>query len=190
MSAVLEFFVHLRRFIWIVVDRLKEYKVAHRGLGEGVHSFDFDMDEDFFDCFEATKGTTGLVKAKVEIVKSVLLMEVKLRIEGSVKAVCDRCLGEMDLPVKGEMALYVKQGKGDEEDGDSDFILLPQDADYLDLSGPLYELYMLNLPLRVVHPDGECDPEMEHVLEAYAQEKSEKMDPRWEELKKLINNNQ
>lgn len=112
-----------------------------------------------------------------------------MRMAGSVKAVCDRCLGEMDLPVSGEMSLYVKQGKGEEDDGDADFILLAQDADYLDLSEPLYELYMLSIPMRVAHPEGGCDPEMERVLKAYTEEKNDKTDPRWEELKKLINNN-
>ena len=66
------------------------------------------MDEGFFDCFEATKGTRGEVKATVLIVKSSLLMEVRITIEGMVKATCDRCLGEVNLPVSGVMNLYVK----------------------------------------------------------------------------------
>lgn len=35
------------RFTSRVVDRLKEYKIAHRGLGEGVHTFEFVMDDGF-----------------------------------------------------------------------------------------------------------------------------------------------
>ncbi len=172
------------------MDKLKEYKIAYRGLGEGVHSFEFDMGADFFDSFEATRGTEGLVKAKVDIVKSSLLMEVRMEMNGSVKAICDRCLEEMDLPIKGAMRLYVKQGgKEDEDSGDDDFILLSQDADYLDLSEPLYEMFMLNYPLRVVHPEGECNPEMERALEEYTTDENNKIDPRWDELKKLINNN-
>lgn len=48
---------------------------------------------------------------------------------------------------------------------------------------------MLNYPLRVVHPEGECNEEMEQVLEDLAIEENEKIDPRWDELRKLINNN-
>ena len=113
-----------------------------------------------------------------------------MEMNGSVQAICDRCLEEMDLPIKGEMRLYVKQGgKEDEDSGDDDFILLSQDADYLDLSEPLYEMFMLNYPLRVVHPEGECNPEMERALEEYTTDENNKIDPRWDELKKLINNN-
>ena len=168
---------------------MKEYKVAHRGLAEGTHSFEFEMNDEFFDCFDETRGTNGSVKAEVEIVKSASLMVVKMRIDGVVKAICDRCLEEMDLPVRGEMNLFVKQGGDDEESGDADFILLAPEDDYLDLSKPLYELYVLTLPMRVTHPEGECNSEMERILQTYTEEKSEEIDPRWEKLKELINNN-
>ena len=153
------------------MDRLKEYKIAHRGLSEGIHTFEFVMDDNFFNCFDATKGTKGM------------------KIEGAVEAICDRCLEEMELPISGELNLYAKYGER-EEGNDDDFIILAQDDDYLDLSEPLYEVYMLNYPLRVVHPEGECNEEMEHVLEELTmEEENDKIDPRWDELRKLINNN-
>ena len=191
MEGERENFVHLRRFIPRVVDRLKEYKVAYRGLGEGSHLFEFDVDSGFFDCFDATRGTNGAMKVRVELVKSAALMEMRVRIEGTVRAVCDRCLGEMDLPVSGEMNLYVKVGNPEEGNGD-DYIVVSADTDYLDLSEPVYELYMLSYPMRVVHAEGECDGEMEAMLDAYAGEEPDEvqaMDPRWEALKKLKFNN-
>lgn len=182
------FLLSLRRFTSRIVDRLREYKIAFRGLGEGRHPFDFVLDEAFFDCFKATQGTQGRIQARVEIIKSSLLMEVSIKIEGTVKAVCDRCLGEMELPVAGEMSLYVKQS-GREEGNEDDFIVLSPEDDFLDLSSYLYEAYMLYYPMRVVHPEGECDQEMEKVLEEYIKEEEQKpVDPRWDELRKLINN--
>lgn len=170
------------------MDRLREYKIAHRGLGEGKHSFSFVMNSSFFNCFEATEGTEGELQAEVVLVKSSLLIEVKMKISGTVKAVCDRCLGEMDLNVEGEMNLYVKQGERD-NGNDDDYIVLDPDDDFIDLSSTLYEVYMLNYPIRVVHPDGECDEAMEEVLDEYILDEEEKpTDPRWDELKKLINN--
>ena len=134
------------------------------------------MDEGFFDCFEATKGTRGEVKATVLIVKSSLLMEVRITIEGMVKA------------VSGVMNLYVKQN-GREEGNEDDYIILSPEDDYLDVSSYLYETYMLNYPMRVVHPEGECDEDMQEVLHEYVIEEDDKpIDPRWNELKKLINN--
>ncbi|MFR7879436.1 MAG: YceD family protein [Butyricimonas paravirosa] len=170
------------------MDRLKEYKIAHRGLGEGVHTFEFVMDDVFFDCFDATKGTKGKVNASKyrEIIPADGGSDDDRR---TVEAICDRCLEEMELPISGELNLYAKYGER-EEGNDDDFIILAQDDDYLDLSEPLYEVYMLNYPLRVVHPEGECNEEMEHVLEELTmEEENDKIDPRWDELRKLINNN-
>lgn len=178
----------MRRFTSRLVDRLREYKIAFRGLGEGKHSFEFVLDHTFFDCFEATQGTQGEVNASVEIVKSSLLMEVRIKINGTVKATCDRCLGEVVLPIQGEMNLYVKQSIR-EEGNDDDYIIVSPDDDYLDLSPYLYETYMLHYPMKVVHPDGECDKDMQEVLHKYVKEEDEKpIDPRWDELRKLINN--
>lgn len=105
-----------------------------------------------------------------------------------VKATCDRCLGEVNLPVSGVMNLYVKQN-GREEGNEDDYIILSPEDDYLDVSSYLYETYMLNYPMRVVHPEGECDEDMQEVLHEYVIEEDDKpIDPRWNELKKLINN--
>ena len=43
--------------------------------------------------------------------------------------------------------------------------------------------------MRVVHPEGQCDEDMKDVLQKYVRKEDEKpIDPRWNELKKLINN--
>ena len=97
-------------------------------------------------------------------------------------------LGELELPVEGEMELYVKQSER-EEGNDDDFIILAAEDDFIDLSSYLYEVYMLNYPMRVVHPEGECDSDMQDMLDNYIVEENDKPNyPRWYELKKLINN--
>ena len=115
-------------------------------------------------------------------------MEVKIKLDGVVKAVCDRCLGELELPIHGEMELIVKQS-GREEGNDDDYIIVTPEDDFLDMSTYLYETYMLNYPMRVVHEDGECDESMQEMLREYVIDEEEKpIDPRWDELRKLINN--
>ena len=171
-----------------MVKKLKEYKVAFRGLVEGKHLFEFVLDSDFFECFETEREARGEVGATVEIVKTSLLMEVRINVKGTVKAACDRCLGDIAVDVDGAMNLYVKQSER-EEGNEDDFMIVSSDDDYLDLSSYLYETYILNYPLRVVHADGECDEDMQEALSEYIKEENEKpTDPRWDELKKIINN--
>lgn len=115
-------------------------------------------------------------------------MEVKIEIKGQVEAVCDRCLGKMHLPVEGKMNLYVKEGEREEGNEDDYMVVSPED-DFLDIGAYLYEAYMLNYPIRAVHPEGECDQDMQKYLDEYVKDEDQKpADPRWDELKKLINN--
>lgn len=166
---------------------MRTYQIAFRGLPEGKHTFEYVLDELFFNAFPMTEGTHGEVKAEIELIKSSLLMELRVRLNGVVDAICDRCLGEMKLPIEAEGNFYVKQSSR-EEGNDDDFIVLAPDEDYIDMSSYLYEIYMLNYPMRVVHPDGECDESMEEALDEYLVDEEDKpTDPRWDALKKLIN---
>lgn len=169
------------------VDRLKEYRVAYRGLKEGIHTWEYTLDKMFFNCFEATAGTEGEVRCLVKITKSALLMQIDVTMRGEIRTTCDRCLEEMMLPVEGELNLIVKEGER-EEGNEDDYIVLTPEEDYLDLSIPLYETYMLHYPLRVIHPEGECNEEMEQLLKKQLVDEENKIDPRWDELRKLINN--
>ncbi|MDR2413743.1 MAG: DUF177 domain-containing protein [Odoribacteraceae bacterium] len=176
------------------MNKLKEYRVAHKGMNEGKHRFRFTLDREFFDCFEATKGTEGEMIANMEIVKHGTFIEVNAGVEGKVNATCDRCLETMELPVRGEAKFLLKQGgrnnegngEGNDEGNGNDYIVLLPEDDYIDAGVLLYEMFMLNYPIRVVHPAGECSPEMERVLERFAIDAEPAIDPRWEELKKLI----
>ena len=69
------------------------------------------------------------------------------------------------------------------------FAVLVEVLQYLDFAELIYQTYIINYPIRVVHPDGECDGEMQEVLDKYLIDEDNKpTDPRWDELKKLINN--
>ena len=171
------------------MNKLNEYKIAFRNLKEGVHFFEFKLDSVFFDCFDTTKGTVANIDAKITLQKSSLLMEIKIELNGVVKAECDRCLSDLDLDINGELQLYVKQSER-EEGNDDDYIIVHSNDDYIELGSYLYETYMLNYPIRVLHKDGECDEDMQETLAEYMIEEEEERptDPRWDELKKLINN--
>jgi uncharacterized metal-binding protein YceD (DUF177 family) len=58
----------------------------------------------------------------------------------------------------------------------------------------LLESVALEIPITHAHPEGECNIEMEKLLQQYSgakeeTEDGEPVDSRWSELKKLIDNN-
>ena len=58
----------------------------------------------------------------------------------------------------------------------------------------IYEFISLEVPMRHVHPEGECHGEVEELLEQYGaeepgEEQEAPIDERWSELKKILDNN-
>ena len=171
------------------VENSSEYMLAFRGLGLGKHILNFNLGKSFFQKFSALEQTVGSLTAEITIDKGASFMKIHIKVAGVVKAVCDRCLGQLDLPIDGELDIVARES-GRDEGNDDDFLVLSPDEDYIDLSDLIYQTYMLNYPIRVVHDEGECDEKMEELLDRYVVNDSEdkRTDPRWNELKKLINN--
>jgi uncharacterized metal-binding protein YceD (DUF177 family) len=95
--------------------------------------------------------------------------------------------------LESESRLLVKFGKKI-EDSDPDIISLTADENELDLQHHLYEYIHLALPIKRVHPDDQngnstCDPVMLEKLKEHIVEEESDNDPRWDELKKLMNDN-
>ena len=78
-----------------------------------------------------------------------------------------------------------------------EIIILPHEENELNIAQLIYEFIVVSMPLRSVHEDPEeCDPEMISKLEEFSSdnhsqdiELKEEIDPRWEALKKLKDNN-
>ena len=169
------------------------YTIPLSGLKEGHHTLDFEIDNGFFEQFEESEVKEGRLIAYIEMDKRSTHLDMKIRVSGSVRISCDRCLEMFSQPVDSENRLLVKFGKS-LEDIDPDIISVPVDDHELNLQQPIYEFIMLALPIKRVHPADKngksaCDPVMLKKLEELIIEEEKEIDPRWDELKKLINDN-
>jgi uncharacterized protein len=169
------------------------YTVPLSGLKEGHYSFDFEIGKEFFEQFEESEVKEGSLVANIEMDKRSSHSDLTIRISGNVKICCDRCLEMFFHPVVCENRLLVKFGKT-VEDIDPDILSLPVGEHELDLQQHIYEFILLALPIKRVHPndkDGKstCDPVMLKKLDELIVDEEPETDPRWDELKKLMNNN-
>ena len=172
------------------------YNIPLSGLKEGRHTFDFDIWKEFFEEFEESEIKEGSLKAYIEMDKRSSHLDLLIRITGAVFISCDRCLEMFSRPLKCENRLLVKLGKSLSVD-DPDILSLTSDEHELELKQHLYEYIHLALPIKRVHPADKngkstCDPAMlkklrELLVEEEGEEKQN--DPRWDELKKLKNEN-
>ena len=163
------------------------------GLKEGRHTIDFEIGEEFFEQLEESEVKEGSLIAYIEMDKRSSHIDLSVRISGDVKICCDRCLEMFSYPVDCTNRLLVKFGKS-MESSDPDIITLPADEQELDLKQHIYEYILLSIPIKRVHPDDEfgnstCDPFMLKKLEEFIIDQENEIDPRWDELKKLMNDN-
>lgn len=174
-----------------------KYNIEFRGLKEGLHDFEFEIDNKFFEHFKESLVNNGDVTIKVTLEKRSAFLKIRLKIKGWLELTCDRCLENFQQKVKQKTEMFVKFGEKEFEEGENIVWILPEEH-CLNLSHIIYEYVTLSIPLRHVHPknkDGNraCNKEMLNKLENYLQpenDKEEKItDPRWDALKKIIINN-
>lgn len=177
------------------VRKFKEYDITFSGLKQGKHQFDYQIDGRFFELFGNTDFTDVSQQVKVILDKKSTFMELSLFSEGTVNVHCDVTDEPFDLQTKGEMYLLVKFGEA-YNDEDDQVLVLPQGAYQMNIAQYLYELIVLSVPAKRVHPDverGVSDSEMLEQIEKYSvsyqeeeTEQANEVDPRWEKLKKLL----
>jgi uncharacterized protein len=169
------------------------YTIPLSGLKEGRHIFDFEINKEFFEQFEESEIQEGSLTAHVEMDRRKTHLDLLIKIRGKVLVCCDRCLEMFLQPIESENRLLVKFGK-DDGNRDPDILLLDPGEHELDMKQDLYEYILLALPIKKIHPIDQngmstCSPEMLKKLKEHMVEKEPEADPRWDELKKLMNDN-
>jgi uncharacterized metal-binding protein YceD (DUF177 family) len=120
----------------------------------------------FFALFKGSEIEHGKLFSEVILEKQVALLQLDVKIIGSVKVECDRCLDEFDVPVNYKGRLLVKFSKATNEMvPDDEIMILDPAEDEINLSQFLFDSINLNLPIQRVHPEGLCNKEMIKKLE-------------------------
>lgn len=170
----------------------KTYTVNLRDQISPLTTYHWVVDDAFFAQAEQDDIQRGTVDVWLESERTASgAYRLRFNLKGQVWVVCDRCAEALSLDLEGSDELCVKLGEEDADDGE--VITIPEERGTLDLGWNLYEIIALQLPLRRVHPDGECPQEaLEALQRLSADEASEddvqSTDPRWDALKKMLNN--
>lgn len=168
--------------------------IQFSGLKPGRYSYRYTLDRSFFEVFENEEICEGTVDFEVNLERHERMLMFYFAFNGKMKTTCDRCLGEMEVPVQGEQTLCVKFSDTETSE-DEDVVILPDGAYEIDLAQWMYEYVAVSMPMQCVHPEGECDPEMLKYITEESEEDDEpketaagETDPRWEALKQLLDN--
>ena len=156
---------------------LKRFKIALPALGEGHHEYEMKVDGDFF----AARGNDDVkgadVTAYVDIDVRHGAYKIGITCQGWIDIPCDRCLDPMRLDVDDDYDVNVRYG--DDYDETDDTIIIPESDVEFDISPLIADTVLLSIPLRHVHPDGECNPEMKEIMKKHS---SEGVEPEEEDI--------
>jgi len=173
------------------MDKLSQFVINLREQATDVESYQWHLDDDFFAAVQGPEIQHGDVDAALQVRRTSGAYELTFRFQGQLSLICDRCLESMLQPVEGEQTLKAKLGG--EYDDDGELVTVPYEDGTLNVAWNLYEFIALEIPLRHVHPDGECEAVMADSLGQHTASETEKeaekpTDPRWDALKKILDN--
>ena len=77
---------------------LDAYQIPILSLEDKSYRYTFEGADDFFQAFEQEWVEKGQFRSVVELNKSATMIQVELKIEGSIRLICDRSLEEFDYP--------------------------------------------------------------------------------------------
>mmetsp|Transcript_31324 Transcript_31324/g.36555 ORF Transcript_31324/g.36555 Transcript_31324/m.36555 type:complete len:179 (+) Transcript_31324:30-566(+) len=170
---------------------LKEFNIQFVGLKEGKHQFDYSIDNKFFETFNYDEYSNSSIKVSLNFVKKSTLFELTFTTEGSVEVPCDVTNELYNQEIDSELPLVVKFGPEFNDDNE-EILILPHEAYEFNVAQFIYEMIVLAVPNKRVHPkviDGTMESEALNKLKELEIKKVktvENTDPRWDKLKNLI----
>ncbi len=177
------------------MNQLKDFLIPFVGLKLGKHSFEYQINNTFFENFDYNEYDNSEIKVNLVFDKKSTHFELNFKQKGFVNVPCD-ATGEMfNLPIKGKIRLIVQFGEEFNNDNE-ELLILPHGEFQINISQYIYELIVLSVPQRRVHPgikDGTLQSEaLDKLKELQVKEvkkehkQQEDTDPRWDKLKKLL----
>ena len=116
---------------------MQPFVIPERNLKPGKSHFSWHVDGTLFQEFENSEVLGADVQAEVDVLNDGSCVQVQGTLKGTVVVACDLCLENLTLTV------------------DTSF----EDEDVFDLTQDLYDFICTSLPMRRVHPEGECKAE-------------------------------
>jgi uncharacterized metal-binding protein YceD (DUF177 family) len=173
----------------------REYEIAFVGLKPGIHEYNYEITDKFFERFQQQDFSNCHANVKLTLDKKNGFMLLKFEIGGSLLANCDRCNNELTLELWDEFNIMVKiveepELMNDQED-DPDVYYISRGESHFDVADWIYEFINLSIPMQKVcglnDKNGPaCNQEALDALKKMEPEETEKKDnPIWKGLEKF-----
>ncbi len=134
------------------------FEIAFVGLKQGVHEYNYEVDDKFFVENGNLDFTNCRANIKLLLDKKSSFMLLKFEIGGRADINCDRCGNPLAMDIWDEFNLLVKLVENPDEmnehEEDPDVCYISRTASHLDVADWIYEFVLLSFPLQKM-----CSPE-------------------------------
>jgi len=179
----------------------REFEIAFVGLKPGVHEYNYEVSDRFFEAFQQQDFRNPKAKVRLLLEKNNSFMLLKFEIGGTLEVTCDRCNNNLPLDLWDEFNITVKMVEepelmNDQED-DPDVYYISRGESHLDVANWIYEFINLSIPMqktcgydKMNGPN--CNPAALEALnkmepEENEESKEKKDNPIWKGLEKFKN---
>jgi uncharacterized metal-binding protein YceD (DUF177 family) len=173
-----------------IMKKKSDFTIPFAGLKLGHHTYEFEVDDTFFEELEYSLIKKGSISVSIDLEKKETMLILNFTLAGTVEVECNLCTDPMNQQIDASYPLIYKFGLEDLED-DSIIVIHP-DSYQIDVQHPIYEFLTISLPIRTVHAEGECNQEMLETMNKYLastnkeeDNNDDEIDPRWSALKNL-----
>ncbi len=170
---------------------LKQFNIQYVGLKEESHLFEYQIGKTFFDAYNFDEFFDATINVTLTLDKKNTLLNLSFKAEGTINVTCDVSGEPFDQEIETELQLIVKFGE-EYNDDNEEILILPYSEFQLNVAQYIYEMIVLSVPTKRVHPkvlDGSMESEALKKLEKLRVKEvktTEDVDPRWDKLKSLI----
>jgi uncharacterized metal-binding protein YceD (DUF177 family) len=172
----------------------REYEIAFVGLKPGVHEFNYEITDRFFEEYGEQDFRDCKATVKLLLEKTTNFMMLRFQVGGSLRVVCDRCSSELPLNLFEDFTVTIKAVENPEEmnesEEDPDVFYISRGESHLQVAPMIYEFINLSVPTQkeceFEDMDGPyCNPAAREALLKMRQHAEEKQNPLWKGLEKF-----
>lgn len=175
----------------------REFDIAFVGLKPGIHTFEYQITDVFFEAYQPDKEFTHCrANVKLSLDKKNGFMLLKFEIGGSAEVSCDRCGNPLTIDLWDEFNIVVKLVEEpelmNEQEQDPDVYYISRGESHLHVADWIYEFINLSIPVQKTCGEDEkggskCNKEVLEVLKKMEKEQKEDSNPIWKGLEQFKN---
>ena len=172
----------------------REYEIPYVGLKPGIHEFEYQINDRFFEAYPAQEFENCKASVKLTLDKKVGFLLLKFEVGGQVKVSCDRCGNNLPLELWDEFKIVAKLAddpdKLNEQEEDPDVYYISRTESHLHIADWIFEFINLSIPMQKMCKAENiggpyCNQEVLATLRNMDAENQRTMNPVWKGLEKF-----